>query len=79
VTFEGEALQTARATARDLAGGPKSAIAAVKGMLGDIDGLRAALDAETKMQIERFPHAEHQEAAAAFREKRRPDYTFGRG
>ncbi|MDH3242250.1 MAG: enoyl-CoA hydratase/isomerase family protein [Alphaproteobacteria bacterium] len=79
VTFEGEALQAARATARELAGRPKAAIAAVKGMLGDLDALRAALAAETKMQIERFPHAEHQEAAAAFREKRKPDFTFGRG
>lgn len=79
LTFEGEALQTARATARDLAGGPKAAIAAVKGMLSDIDGLRAALEAEAEIQKERFPHAEHQEGAAAFRDRRKPDYTFGRG
>lgn len=79
LTLEGEALQTARATARELAGGPRAAIGAVKGMLSDLDGLRAALAAEAEMQKARFPHAEHQEGAAAFREKRGPDYTFGRG
>ena len=41
-------------------------------------GLRAALNAEAALQRERFPHAEHQEAAAAFREKRKPDFN-GRG
>lgn len=38
-------------------------------------GLRAALAAEAKMQGERFPHPEHQEGAAAFREKRKADFT----
>ena len=77
VTFEGEVLEAARAMARELAGGPRATLAAIKGLLSDLDGLRAALEAETKMQIERFPHGEHQEAAAAFREKRKPDFTFG--
>ncbi len=47
--------------------------------LGDHDGLRAALAAEAKMQGERFPHPEHQEGAAAFREKRKPDFAGGGG
>ncbi len=38
-------------------------------------GLRAALAAEAKMQGERFPHPEHREGAAAFREKRKQDFT----
>ncbi len=42
-------------------------------------GLRAALAAEAKMQGERFPHPEHQEGAAAFREKRKPDFAGGGG
>ncbi|MCZ6448294.1 MAG: enoyl-CoA hydratase/isomerase family protein, partial [Alphaproteobacteria bacterium] len=75
LTLEGESLSTAIGAARDLAAGPKSARAAVKGMLSDIDGLRAALEAEAKMQVDRFPHAEHQEAVRAFREKRKPDFT----
>ena len=44
-------------------------------MLVDSDGLRAALKAETAMQLERFPHWEHQEGARAFREKRAADYS----
>ena len=48
---------------------------AVKKMLVDSDGLRAALNAETAMQLERFPHWEHQEGARAFREKRAADYS----
>ncbi len=78
VTLEGEALEAARGTARDLAGGPRSALAAIKAMLGDLDGLRAALAAEAKMQGDRFPHPEHQEGAAAFREKRKADFA-GKG
>jgi 2-(1,2-epoxy-1,2-dihydrophenyl)acetyl-CoA isomerase len=75
VTPDSAALEAARSSARDLAGGPKAAIAAVKAMLGDHDGLRAALAAEAKMQGERFPHPEHQEGAAAFREKRKADFA----
>ncbi len=78
VTFESEALETALGMARELAGRPLAARAAVKSLLSDLDGLRAALAAEAALQRERFPHAEHQEAAAAFREKRKPDFS-GRG
>jgi enoyl-CoA hydratase/carnithine racemase len=78
VTLEGEVLKTAHGAARELAGGPKSAIAAIKGTLCDLDGLRAALAVEAKMQGDRFPHAEHQEGAAAFREKRKADFTKAR-
>jgi 2-(1,2-epoxy-1,2-dihydrophenyl)acetyl-CoA isomerase len=72
---DGKALATAHDAARDLTGGPKAAIAAIKGMLGDLEGLRKALATEAAMQAARFPHAEHQEAAAAFGEKRKPDFT----
>ena len=74
LTLDGEALSTALAAARDLAGGPRAAIAAVKGMLADLDGLGAALEAEAEMQMTRFPHPEHQEGARAFREKRAADF-----
>jgi 2-(1,2-epoxy-1,2-dihydrophenyl)acetyl-CoA isomerase len=75
VTLEEEALSTAISAARDLAGGPKDSIAAIKSMVSDLDGLRAALAKEAAMQRERFPAWEHQEGAAAFREKRSPDFT----
>ena len=61
--------------AKNLAGGPVEAIAAVKGMLSGLDGLQAALDEESAQQRSRFPHGEHQEGAAAFREKRAPKYS----
>ena len=79
VASDGEGLETALSAARDLAGGPREAIAAVKGMLGDLDGLRAALAMEADMQRQRFPAWEHQEGAAALREKRSPDFTKGEG
>ena len=72
---EGETQLRAVALAKDLCNGPRQAIAAVKTMLSDLDGLRAALAAETAMQLERFPSWEHQEGAKAFREKRAPDYS----
>ncbi len=75
VVAPGEALARAIAEAGTLANGPLDAIAAVKGMLSGIEELRAALAAEAKQQRARFPHAEHQEGAAAFREKRPPDFT----
>ena len=75
VTPDSESLEAARGRARELAGGPKAAIAAVKAMLGDLEGLSAALAAEAKMQAERFPHPEHREGAAAFREKRKADFA----
>jgi 2-(1,2-epoxy-1,2-dihydrophenyl)acetyl-CoA isomerase len=70
----GEALSAAMEAARDLAAGPMTASGAVKRMMSDLDGLRAALKAEAAMQRERFPAWEHQEGAAAFREKRPPDF-----
>jgi enoyl-CoA hydratase/carnithine racemase len=44
-------------------------------MLSGLDDLRAALDDEAAQQRARFPDAEHQEGAAAFREKRAPKYS----
>jgi 2-(1,2-epoxy-1,2-dihydrophenyl)acetyl-CoA isomerase len=69
------ALSRAVEEANNLAGGPTAAIAAVKGMLSGLDDLRAALDDEAAQQRARFPDAEHQEGAAAFREKRAPKYS----
>ncbi len=71
----GSARDRAVAAAREMCNGPREASASVKTMLSDLDGLRAALAAETAMQLARFPAWEHQEGAAAFREKRAPDYT----
>lgn len=64
--------------AKELVGGPREALAAVKRMVSDLDGLRAALDTEAEMQLQRFPHWEHQEGARAFREKRPADYSGNR-
>jgi enoyl-CoA hydratase/carnithine racemase len=75
VVTKGEALACAVEEAKNLAGGPVEAIAAVKTMLSGLDGLQAALDDEAAQQRARFPHAEHQEGAAAFREKRPPTYS----
>ena len=61
-----------------MCGGPREAIASVKTMLSDLDGLRAALAREMATQLERFPAWEHQEGAAAFRDKRAPDYSTKR-
>lgn len=67
---DGSARDVAVTLAKTMCDGPREATAAVKRMLGDIDGLRAALAAETAMQLERFPAWEHQEGARAFKEKR---------
>lgn len=75
VVPNGEALARGVMEAKALAGGPLDAIAAVKGMLTGINELRAAFRAEAVQQRTRFPHPEHQEGAAAFREKRPPDFT----
>jgi 2-(1,2-epoxy-1,2-dihydrophenyl)acetyl-CoA isomerase len=72
---DGKALETAIDQADRFNDGPVEATKAVKSMLQDIDGLKAALEAEAKMQRTRFPAWEHQEGAKAFSEKRSPDYT----
>jgi enoyl-CoA hydratase/carnithine racemase len=64
--------------AKELVGGPREATSAVKAMLSDLGGLRKALNAEAEMQLERFPHWEHQEGARAFREKRSANYNGNR-
>ena len=74
-TRTGQAQARAIAEAGTLANGPLEAIASVKAMMSGIEELRAALAAEAEQQRARFPHAEHQEGAAAFREKRPPDFT----
>ena len=71
----GPARDKAIAIAKELAHGPSAAISAVKGMLSDEAGLRAALNNEMAMQLDRFPHWEHQEGAAAFRDKRPANYS----
>ncbi|HSG54095.1 MAG TPA: enoyl-CoA hydratase-related protein, partial [Paracoccaceae bacterium] len=75
ITNEGKALERALAVAGGLAGGPQAAIKAIKTQLSGLDELRAALRAEADQQRQRFPHGEHQEGAAAFREKRAPDFS----
>lgn len=75
LTLEGESLAHALGVAEALVGGPQAAIGAVKEMLSGLEELRAALAAEAAQQRARFPHAEHQEGAAAFREKRAPYYS----
>lgn len=69
-----DACRIALNLAKDLCNGPRESIAAVKGMMSDLDGLRTALQREMTMQLERFPAWEHQEGASAFREKRPADY-----
>jgi enoyl-CoA hydratase/carnithine racemase len=73
-----DACRIALGVAKDMCNGPREATAAVKRMMGDLDGLRAALQQEAAMQLERFPAWEHQEGAAAFREKRAADYRSKR-
>lgn len=75
ITAEGQALARALACAGSLAGGPQAAIKTIKTQLSGLDELRAALRAEADQQRTRFPHGEHQEGAAAFREKRAPDFS----
>jgi enoyl-CoA hydratase/carnithine racemase len=75
ITNEGKALDRALEVAGSLAGGPQAAIKAIKTQLSGLDELRAAFRAEADQQRERFPHGEHQEGAAAFREKRAPDFS----
>jgi 2-(1,2-epoxy-1,2-dihydrophenyl)acetyl-CoA isomerase len=75
ITPKGDALTCALDAAEQLTGGPQAAIGAVKVMLSRLDELCAALKSEAAQQRARFPHAEHQEGAAAFREKRTPDYS----
>src|SRR5690606_24168404 len=48
---EGETQIRAVAVAKELCNGPREALAAVKTMLCDIEGLRAALNAEMAMQL----------------------------
>jgi 2-(1,2-epoxy-1,2-dihydrophenyl)acetyl-CoA isomerase len=69
-----DACRIALGHAKDLCSGPREATAAVKRLLTDLDGLRTALQREMATQLERFPAWEHQEGAAAFREKRAANY-----
>lgn len=73
-----DACRIAMNVAKDLCNGPRESIASVKEMLSNLDGLRAALEREAAMQLERFPAWEHQEGAAAFKEKRPANYQAGR-
>lgn len=73
----GTGLDSALTLARDLAAGPPQAMAGVKGLLADLDGLRAALAAEGAHQARCFGSAEHREGVAAFQSKRAPDFFKG--
>ena len=75
VTEPGAAESAALALAGELAQEPPEGIAQVKALMGDLADLRAALDAETGLQLARFRSAEHREGLAAFREKRPLDFS----
>lgn len=75
VVAEGAGADRALALARELSAGPSRAMAGVKALFADLDGLRAALAAETAQQCARFGSAEHREGVAAFRGKRAPDFS----
>ena len=74
---EGEVMAIALERARTLAASALGGYATIKAMMEDREALRAALQAEARTQIERSQTWEHREGVAAFREKRRPDYTMG--
>ena len=74
---DGEVMAVALERARSLAASALGGYAALKAMMEDRDALRTALEAEARTQIERSRTWEHDEGVAAFREKRRPDYSMG--
>lgn len=76
VATPGAVREQAVTKAKEFCNGPREAAAAVKKMLSDLDGLRAALAAETAMQLARFPAWEHQEGTKAFKEKRAAKYDI---
>jgi enoyl-CoA hydratase/carnithine racemase len=75
LTAPGGALAAAMAQARNLAAGPPQGMAAVKQLTGDAPALRAALEREAALQLERFLSPEHAEGVAAFGDKRAPDFS----
>ena len=72
---DGEVMAVALDRARSLAASALGGYGALKAMMEDRGALRAALQTEAQTQIERSRTWEHREGVAAFREKRRPDYT----
>ena len=74
---EEDVLSVALDRARSLAASALGGYAALKAMMEDREALRAALKAEARTQLERSKTWEHREGLAAFREKRRPDYSMG--
>ena len=72
---DGEVMAIALERARTLAASALGGYATLKSMMEDREALRAALRAEARTQIERSQTWEHREGVAAFREKRRPDYS----
>ena len=68
-------MEVALGQARTLAASALGGYAAIKAMTEDREALRAALRREAETQMERAGTWEHAEGVAAFREKRRPDYT----
>ena len=72
-----EVMTVALERARSLGASPLGGYAALKAMMEDREALRVALQAEARTQVERSKTWEHREGVAAFREKRRPDYSLG--
>ena len=72
-----DVLPVALERARSLAASALGGYAALKAMMEDGEALRAALQAESRTQFERWRTWEHREGVDAFREKRRPDYSTG--
>jgi len=73
-----DVMEVALEQARTLAASALGGYAAVKAMTEDREALREALRREAETQMERAQTWEHTEGVAAFKEKRRPDYTRGR-
>ena len=72
-----DVMEVALEQAQLLAASALGGCIAIKSMTEDREALRAALRAEQEMQLERAQTWEHREGVAAFREKRKPDYTRG--